>query len=416
MSEQELFLLGLSHKSAPLEVRESCALGSEAIESKLRELATLRELNEVWLLSTCNRIEALAVVDRAAVDSGAVEGVLRQALFEHAPGETLYAFRGVEAVIHLFRVTSGLDSLVLGESQIYAQVKDAIVHARAAGTCKRVLEALLKQALVTGKRVRNETAVGTGTLSVARAGVGIAQHVVGSFDDTSALIVGAGETGRLVARHLKDLHIGRLTFANRTSEHAAEAARELGGLATGLDDLPRLVAESDLVVACVDGAPDLIRVDEPLAKRLASRDRPLVVIDLSVPRAVHPDLAARKQVFAYDMDDVAKEVDRNQRAREKASEEAAPILVAEVHKFLSLRTYARFSPAIARLRERFDTVREETLDAVAGEHASSDLVQLAHKLTNHLLDVALDGLKDSARETVGQETLESAYQRFLRGQ
>ena len=415
-AEQELFLLGLSHKTAPVEVRERCSLDPGAVDAKLHELAALRDVSELWLLSTCNRTETLAVVDRVALDSGAAEGVLRQAVFDQAPEETLYAFRGVEAVIHLFRVTSGLDSLVLGESQIYSQVKEAVARARVAGTCKRVLEPLLKRALVTGKRVRNETAVGSGTLSVARAGVGIAQHVVGRFDDVNALIVGAGETGRLVARHLKDLRVGQLTFANRTPEHASEAAAELGGVAASLDDLPQLVGQSDLVVACVDGAPDLVRLDAAQAKKLASRDRPLVIIDLSVPRAVHPDLSGMKHVFAYDMDDIAKLVDTNQRAREEASEQAAPILIAEVHKFLSLRTYARFSPAITRLRERFEGVREETLDAIAGEHASSELVQLAHKLTSHLLDVALDGLKDSARETVGQETLESAYQRFLRGQ
>lgn len=413
-AEQELFLMGLSHRTAPVEVRERCALDPERLRALACELAAAREVEELWLLSTCNRTEALIVAARETLDSGAAEGVLRRGLFERVPSESLYSFRGVEAVIHLFRVAAGLDSLVLGESQILAQVKDALGLARSAGTLGRTLEPLLERALVTGKRVRSETAVGAGTLSVARAGVGLAQHVVGRLSAASALIVGAGETARLVAQHLRERDVGRLTIANRTLEHAAEAARMFGALAAGLEDLERLVLGSDLVVACVDGARDLITATPAAQRKLAQRDRPLVIVDLSVPRAVHPALAAHPQVFVYDMDDVAKLVDTNQRARQRASEEAAPILVAEVHKFLSLRTYASFSPTIAKLRERFAAAREQELDLVAGAHASSELVQLAHRLTNHLLDVALSGLKETAQESVPQESLESAYQRFLR--
>lgn len=414
MSELGLFLLGLSHKTAPVEVRERCALEPAELERRLRELVATREVREAWLLSTCNRTEALVVAERDALDSGAAEGVVRRALFERVPLECQYAFRGVEAVIHVFRVASGLDSLVLGESQVLAQVKEALSAARRAESLGGTLEALLERALVCGKRVRAETAVGSGTLSVARAGVGLAQHVVGRLDDASVLIVGAGETARLVARHLREHDVGRLTIASRTLEHASDAAREAGALAAGLEGLQALVLEADLVVACVDGAPGLVTVAPAARRKLAQRDRPLVVVDLSVPRAVHAELAAHPHVFVYDLDDVAKLVDTNQRARQRSSEEAAPILVAEVHKFLGLRAYASFSPAIARLRERFESVREQELDAVAGPHASSELVQLAHRLTSHLLDVALSGLKETARDSVEPESLASAYARFLR--
>lgn len=411
--EHELFLIGLSHKTASVEIRERCSLPPDAVRERLRELLEAKEMRELWLLSTCNRTEALVVAERDALASGAAEGVLRHALFHGVSGSNLYSFRGVEAVIHLFRVAAGLDSLVLGESQILSQIKDALGYARREKSCGRMLEPLLERAIVTGKRVRNETAVGQGTLSVARAGVGIAQHVVGNFKDANALIVGAGETAQLVAQHLREREIGRLTFANRTLANASEAARKYGALAAGLENLENLLLGADLVVACVDGAADLVRVSEKSLKKLAQRDRPLVVVDLSVPRTVHSALVEHDQVFVYDMDHVAKLVDDNLTTRQRASEEAAPILIAEVHKFLSLRTYASFSPAILRLRERFDAVREEELDTVAGAHASSELVQLAHRLTNHLLDVALASYKETARDSVAPESLASAYQRFL---
>ena len=415
-AERELFLMGLSHKTASLEVRERCAQDPEAARDVLTRLCEAPGIEEAWLLSTCNRTEVLLVAERDPLERGAIEGVVRQALFGEVPHDATYRFRGVESVIHLFRVCSGLDSLVLGESQIFSQMKDALTVSREAGTCGRMLERLLKRALVTGKRVRTETEVGAGTLSVARAGVGIARHVVGRFDDAHAVIVGAGQTGKLVGQHLNERRIGRLTIVNRTFERARTTAEELGGAAERLEALPLLLADADLIVVCVDGAPNLVKADAAARRRLDQRDRPLVVVDLSVPRAVDRSVAEHDDVFAYDMDEIAAQVDTNQRARQQASEAAAPILIAEVHKYLSLQTYASFSPAIARLRERFEAVREEELDAIAGDQANGDLLQLAHKLTSHLLDVALDGLKDSARESIEPETLESAYQRFLREQ
>ena len=413
----DLLLLGLSHRSAPMEVRDRVAMAPAQLKGRLESVMSIAGVQEVWIVSTCNRTEVLVSLESSDIaEEERIKRVVSELVFHEAPAECLYSFRRIQAVMHLFRVCSGLDSLVLGESQILSQVKQAFAKARKAGTVKRLLDPLLQQALSTGKRVRNETRVGDGTLSVARAGVDVASHVFGDFTDATALIVGAGETGKLVAHHLADQKTGRLFFLNRTLARAAVAATQFGGQAGQLDQLADFLPKADVVFVCLDNSPNLVGVDAFDKKRLGRRDRPLVMVDLSVPRAVDPAVAKLKNVISYDMDDLAQVVESNRAERQQASEEAAPILLAEVHKFMSLRTYASFSPAIGRMRESFDKVREQELDEVAGDHASPEMVKLAHRLTRHLLDVALDQLKERAREAIEAETIDRAYQRFLEDQ
>jgi len=413
----ELLLVGLSHRTAGVELRERCSLEPSAQEARLRTLLALAGVREAWIVSTCNRTEVLvATSTRAQSTDGEFARTVRDVALPSAPPEATYVYQGLEAVMHLFRVAAGLDSQILGESQILAQLKDAYARAKTLGCLGRLLEPLLQQALATGKRVRAETAVGGGTLSVARAGVEIATRVFGGFRDATALVVGAGATGRLVARHLKEARLQRLVFVNRTLERAREAAEELHGEAAALDRLPELLRGADLVLCCVEGAPGIVHADLFDRRALARRDRPMVVVDLSVPRAVAPEVERLRNVFSYDLDDLAQVVDKNRSERQRAGEESAPILLAEVHKFLGLRTYAVFAPGIERMRERFDAVREQELDAASAGVSSPEILRLAHKLTAHLLDVALDELKQGAREVVAPETVDEAYQRFLEGQ
>jgi glutamyl-tRNA reductase len=276
-----------------------------------------------------------------------------------------------------------------------------------------LLKPLLQHVLHAGKRVRTETEIGQGTLSVARVAVDIAARVYSRFDRSSALIVGAGETGILVARHLRDRGIGTLVFANRTLENAQAIAAELSAQAYGLDALPRLVPAADMVIACIEGGSQPIDVQAFDTHKLAMRERPQLVIDLSVPRAVAPEVARRPNLLLYDLDDLARVVQENRRGREGSSEGSAEILVAELHKFLALRTYASFTPAIAAMRERFDLVRDEVLDSVAGARSDPKDVELAHTLARRLLDTALAHMKESAKQTRSEDALDREYQRFL---
>lgn len=408
-----LTLVGLSHRTAPVAVRERYVVNHEDLAACLASLQQLEGVSEAYVLSTCNRTEVLVVGPRG-VD---VSARVKAQLFRNLPNDQIYAYEDTAAVIHTFRVASGLDSMIVGESEVLAQIKRGVEAAESAKALGSTLRALVQQALRVGKRVRTETEVGQGTLSVARVAIDVAHRAFGSLGDERALIIGAGETGVLTARHLKDKGIGALAFANRTVERARVVAAELGASAHGLDELPDLIRRADLVVACIEGTMATIDASVFDKRTISRRDKPLLVIDLSMPRAVSADVAKLgANVLVYDLDDLGRVVIENEKGRQRAVESADAIVVAELHKFLSLRTYAAFSPAITVLRERFEKTREEVLDAVAGARSDPRDVQLAHELARKLLDVALDQMKESARHTSSEEVLDREYHRFLEDQ
>lgn len=407
----ELLLIGLSHRTAPLALRERCAIPDDRLEARLASLRSLEGVAECFALSTCNRTEVLV---SGHVDER-LESVLVDLVFHGSSRERLYVHRGLQALIHCFRVAGGLDSLVLGEGQILAQMREALAAARSAGTIGRVLGPLLEQALGVGKRIRNETAIGLGTLSVARVGVDLAKRVFSDFAGARVLLVGAGETGLLVAKHLVEQGVREPVFANRTEERAREAAQRFGGSHCGLDDLGEEVPRADLLVTCLEGVPNLITQALFDRRRLNQRDRPMLALDLSVPRAIDPRAGELDNLLLYDMDDLAAVVERNQVDRERAVEETSGILVAEVHKYLSLRSYAAVAPSLSGLRTRFESLREMVLDEIAGARSSSDQMRLAHELTRRLLDAALAEVKDSFRKARSEEELEREYRRYLEG-
>jgi glutamyl-tRNA reductase len=407
----ELTVIGISHRTAPLAVRERYVVSQGDLPACLAAIASVPGVSEAFLLSTCNRSEVLVV---GKPEQEIAAGV-RAHLFRNLGDEEVYVWSGLQALIHVFRVASGLDSVVVGESEVLAQMKRGMEAARVARTLGPTLQALLQQALHVGKRVRSETEVGQGTLSVARVAVDVAAHAFGNLDRCRAWIVGAGETGLLVARHLVDRGLRQPTFANRTLERAREAASEFGGRAVALDAIEALSGEADLVVTCVEGLS--VSIDAQLldVRVLRKRDRPLLAIDLSVPRAIDPGLAKLPNVLLYDLDDLQRVVHANRKGRDVAIEGTAEILVSELHKFLSLRAYASFTPAIAAMRERFERVREDVLDSVAGSRTDKKDIEIAHELTRRLLDVALVQMKEGARATSSEETLDREYQRFLQG-
>jgi glutamyl-tRNA reductase len=405
-----LTLVGLSHRTAPVAVRERYVVSQADLPGCLASLLQIEGVSEAFVLSTCNRTEALIVAPRG-VD---VSGRVRAQLFRNLEDDQLYTWEDVQALIHVFRVAAGLESVVVGESEVLAQIKRGTEAAGTAHALGPLLRPLLQQALVVGKRVRSETQVGQGTLSVARVGVDVASRVFGTFEDESALIIGAGETGVLVARHLREMGIGELLFANRTLERAQTVAAELGAAAHSLADLPALLARADIVVACVENQTATIDASAFERRVIRRRDKPLLIVDLSMPRAIAADVAkVDRNVLVYDLEDLSRVVRENEKGRADAIEGTHEILVTELHKFLSLRTYAAFTPAIAVLRERFERVREEVLDGIAGARSDPKELQLAHEITRKLLDVALDQMKESARHTRAAESLDREYQRFL---
>jgi glutamyl-tRNA reductase len=404
-----LTLVGISHRTAPVAVRERYVVSHGDLASALGSLLQIPGVSEAFVLSTCNRTEVL-VVGEHGVD---LAQPVRAQVFRNLAEDHTYVYRDTQALIHVFRIAAGLDSVVVGESEILAQLKRGADTAQQVQSLGALLKPLLQHVLHAGKRVRAETEIGQGTLSVARVAVDIAARVFSRFDRCRALVVGAGETGLLVARHLRDRSIGKLVFANRTLQNAQAVAAELGAEAHGLDALPRLVPTADLVIACVEGGSQPIDPAAFDTHKLAKRERPQLVIDLSVPRAVAPEIARRPNLLLYDLDDLARVVQENRRGREGSSEGSAEILVAELHKFLALRTYAAFTPAIAAMRERFDCVRDEVLDSITGARSDPKDVELAHVLAKRLLDTALAHMKESAKQTRSEDALDREYQRFL---
>lgn len=410
-------LVGISHRTADVATREAASLESDEIRVRLASVMALESVREAWVVSTCNRTEVLVVSETETHQGDKdLKAALRQIFFARLPFDTVYDYRGTQAIIHVFRVASGLDSLVLGEGQILAQVKEALGLARQEKTVGKRLEPLIQQALTTAKRIRTHTSVGDGTLSVARAGIDIAEQAFGGFSDNRVVVLGAGETGRLAALSFKERGVLDLCIVNRTLSRAEEVAKELGCRYTGLDSLSREVGEADILVTALGGAPEAVRPEHLPVRKLRNRDQPLVIVDLSVPRAVSNAVSKLSNVLAYNLDDLQKVVDQNRQERQEAAEEAAPILLADVHKFLGLRTYASYSPQIKRARERFEDVREKVLDEIAEDSATPREMKLAHRLTAQLLDVAFDVLKDTARDSVAQESIDEAYQRFLEDQ
>jgi len=405
-----IVLVGLSHRTAPLALRERYVVSTADLARTLASLRSLEGVEECFVLSTCNRTEAIVVGSRGRD----LVGATRAQLFRNADAAATYAFEDVAAVIHAFRVASGLDSLVLGESEVLAQWKRGVEAAACANTLGPVLRPLLQQALHAGKRVRTETSLGQGSLSVARIGVDLAARVFGTFEDESALVIGAGETGLLVAQHLKERGIGSLTLANRTVERAVEAAREFGARACGLDALVPEIARADLIVACVEAGTPPVETRHFDRRAVSRRDKPLLVLDLSVPRAVASDVAKLSpNLLVYDLDDLQKVVRENEHGRVVAAEDSTVILVAEIHKYMTSRTYSAFTPAIADMRRRFEEIREKTLDAHSGARSDAREVQLAHELTKRLLDAALEQMKAGARSVSSEAALEMEYRRFV---
>lgn len=408
-SVRDIYLVGLSHRTATVAARERYSVKPEGLNQCLKDLVAGTEVEEAVVVSTCNRTEVMV---RAKAGTSPIDFVQRT-LFRNAEPGQVYLYEGLHAVIHAFRVAAGLDSLVLGESEILGQVRRAQDAAKAAGTLGELLKPLLAQSLVVGKRVRTDTEIGQGSLSVARVAVGVAQRAFGKLDNERALVIGAGETGLLLAKHLAAAGMTTIDFANRTLLRAEEAAAEFGGTGYGLDELTTAISLADVVAVAVDGAPDLVHASILDLKALRRRDMPLFLLDLSVPRAVAQDVIGLDQAITYGLDDLAKVVESNRAERSTSISQADELIVHEVHEFLARRAYALFSPTLAGLSQHFESAREEILDQVTGGQAQPREIELAHELSKRLLHLSQSQFKDGMRRVRSEAALDAEYQRFL---
>jgi glutamyl-tRNA reductase len=410
-----LIALGLNHQTAPLDLRERVAFAPQATAAALSELTRQPGVNEALILSTCNRTELYCSVEPGAEGSPQRWLLAHHGLSGRKLEEFLYRHEDRAAVRHLFRVATGLDSLVLGEPQILGQVKDAYQAARAAQALGAPLERLMQQTFAVAKRVRSETRIGANTVSVAFTAVRLAEQVFADLKQACVLLIGAGETIELAARHLHESSVRRLIVANRTLENAQALACRFSGFAISLDDLPRHLAEADIVIAST-ASREPILTREMVARAIrARRRRPMFLVDIAVPRDIEAEVAKLDDVFLYTIDDLRQVIDSNLRSRQEAAREAEAIIDLQVEHYVAWRRSLAIGNPLQSLRASADTSRDEVLAKARamlahGRDADEVLEFLAHTLTNKLLHAPSVALRDAAMR--GDDDLLRASERL----
>ena len=404
-----IVLVGLSHKTAPLEMRERLAFGEPQLAEALSRLVDQEIVDEGLIVSTCNRVELIA-----STPAGAEQGMDCLADFlsdfhqlpPNALNGCLYKHADSNAIKHLFRVASSLDSLVIGESQILGQVKEAYQHAINAGTIGRVLSQLMHRALSVAKRIRTETGVAQNPVSVSSVAVELARKIFEDLTDKTVLLVGAGEMGELAARSLIEAGTSKLIVTNRTAERAEEIASKYSGGAVNFEAFYDVLPTADVVV-CSTGAPDYVIRAAETKRALKSRKKgPVLFVDISVPRNVDPGVAALENAFLFDVDDLDSIVKANLRERQQEARQAESIIDAEVEHFVEQLRSLDIGPAVVEVKEllaqivvsefrrnrkRLGDLSQEQESAIEDILIPALVNKLSHPMIVHIRNAARDG-------------------------
>jgi len=393
----ELLCIGLSHVTAPVEVREKVAFRPDEARALLAE--TVEEAPEAVLVSTCNRTELYAMATREAVEglAGKLDEARGTRVF--AEGEMCYRHVGADAARQLMRVACGLDSMVLGEDQILGQVETALEIARGVGRVDAVLERLFGAAIHLGGKMRATTDIGRGSVSVGSVAVGLAKKIFGSLEGKAALVVGAGEMGTLSARHLADAGVSDLAVANRTVAKAEALATSVSGRGLPLCGVPTELPDVDIVVSAVSGGASLLNRTTLQGALKARAYRPLLILDIAVPRSVEPDVNRMENVFLQDVDALRSIIDRNLARRKKAAKAVGRECDAAAERFVEWTRRLAVDPTLRDLRARLDDVAEKelarTLRKLPKEH-HADVEKLTRSLVNKILHTPTTRLREGA--------------------
>jgi len=413
-----ILALGINHDSAPVEVRERVAFAPEVMPGALVEARKALKCPELAILSTCNRTEIYGEVEREQL----LEWL---AQYHRVPREQLedcsYSYSGEAAVRHMMRVACGLDSLVLGEPQILGQIKSAYAVARESGSVGSLLHSVFQQVFAVAKRVRTETAIGENPVSVAYAAVSLASRIFTDLGQQTALLIGAGETIELVARHLLEQGVKQLVVANRTLNRAQQLAENFAAEAILLADIPEHLPRADIVISSTASQLPILgkgAVESALKER---RHRPVFMVDIAVPRDIEPQVGQLDDVYLYTVDDLRGVIDEGRRSREKAAEAAHAIVETAAAEFMRERRALGAVDTIRSYRQRAQEIGGAELERVLlqlerGEDPRLLLEQLTRSLTNKLIHAPTVSLKRAtaegdlerlrlAREIVGLEPL-----------
>ena len=414
---RDFVVVGLSHRTAPVEVRERLAVTPDRLEQELREISVKGRFDEALLISTCNRVELYATSANPIEAAQSAKKALAERLSEAATDEVLYQQRGVDVIRHVFRVASSLDSLVVGEPQILGQVKEAFDAAKGAGTVGTLLGRCFTQAFATAKRVRSETGIAEGTVSVSSIASELAKKIFGNLEGRRTLLLGAGEMGESAARSLRQTGT-QLHVVNRSEERAQKLAEACGGRAVPYERLSIELAEADVVIAST-ASPNFILTPKLMKGVVRTRrHRPLFIIDIAGPRDVDPRVGHMGNVFVYDVDDLQQVADENLSVRAREAAQAEHIVEEEVESFLSWRRSLELAPTIVALRKRFAQIAEDELDRAlprlesAGPADRLVLEAMGRSLVNKLLHQPLTQLKSGAGEPDGALLIDAVRRLF----
>jgi glutamyl-tRNA reductase len=416
-----LIALGINHNSAAVEVRERVAFAPEQVGEALVDACQAVSVEEVVVLSTCNRTEIYAVpppgVNPAAK---AMELIDWMANYHHLSAEELrrsaYHFEAEAALQHIVQVAAGLDSMVLGEPQIFGQLKSAYSVAGEAGTVGAELGRLFPRAFAIAKRVRTDTAIGENPVSVAYAAVDLASHIFTDLGDCGALLVGAGETIELVARHLVDAGVKRIVIANRTLGRARELAQRFGAEAVLLAEIPDQLLNADIVITSTASQLPILGKGAAEQAIKARKHRPMLMVDIAVPRDIEAQVGELRDVYLYTVDDLREIVDENLRTRQSEARKADQLIEEGIREFLAETRSLAAVDSVREYRGMAERVREEELEralrAIArGDDPQQVAAQLARAITNKLIHAPTAGLK--AASAAGRQDLLSGARKLL---
>ncbi len=406
MNGMNIILVGMNHRTAPVEIRERLSIRCEENSSPLPEILKIPEVSEALYLSTCNRVEVLARVKDVPAAVQALKGfIFSQGNLQ--PGELeqcLYLYRDEEAVRHLFRVASSLDSMVMGEPQILGQVKDAFRHCVEQKASGIILNKLLHYSFRTAKRVRTETGIANNAVSVSFAAVELAKKIFGSLGDKTTLLIGAGEMSELAARHLVNQGVHRIIAANRTYERAVKLANDFHGVPVDFDHLAEKLQEVDIVISST-GAPGYVVTKEMVAAALHRRkNRLMFFIDIAVPRDIDPAVGGIDNAYLYNIDDLQEIVDDNVKARMKEARKAEDVIGEEVLKFTAWHNTLEAVPTIRDLKSKMDGIMRGEMERAPfwirslGEDEKKEIEILLSSVLNKILHDPITGLKEETQE------------------
>ena len=413
-----LLAFGINHKTAPVDIRERVAFAPGKLTEALKDLVSRASVQEAAIVSTCNRTELYCDYSPSAQGDAAIVDWFREyhKLEKQDIEPYIFLHPDEDAVRHMLRVASGLDSLVLGEPQILGQIKEAYSSATTAGTMGGQLDRLFQHTFSVAKQIRTDTAIGASAVSVAFAAVSLAKQIFSDFPQHTALLIGAGETIELAARHLHQNNIGRMIIANRTVENAHALAEEFGAYAITLSDISNHLAEADIVISSTASPLPVLGKGSVESALKIRKHKPMLMVDIAVPRDIEAEVSNLNDVYLYTVDDLQDIIQEGLKSRQEAAQQAEEIIDAEVSHFMHWLQSLNAVSTIRAMRDNAESQRNEELERAlnllqSGKDPEQVMAELANRLTNKLIHTPSVMLKKAGYDS-RDEIFETAQELF----